>query len=147
MRTVFARLRLSAGLLIAAAGLVAVLGIVNANLTSVAERRRELGLLRAVGATRAQLARLILVEAALQGAAGAILGTALGWAATLGFLAVARSQLGLGAGVSGSAEAWLPLVVASLAGLALWPLLGAVAALAAARQAARLPVVEILAEA
>ncbi len=45
-------------------------------------RRREFGVLRAVGATRAQLLGLIAFEAALVGALGVILGTGLGyWAA------------------------------------------------------------------
>ena len=45
-------------------------------------RRREFGVLRAVGATRAQLLGLIAVEAALVGALGVALGTGLGyWAA------------------------------------------------------------------
>ena len=45
-------------------------------------RRREFGVLRAVGATRAQLLGLIAFEAALVGALGVLLGTGLGyWAA------------------------------------------------------------------
>ena len=45
-------------------------------------RRREFGVLRAVGATRAQLLGLIAVEAALVGGLGVVLGTGLGyWAA------------------------------------------------------------------
>jgi putative ABC transport system permease protein len=50
--------------------------------TAVAGRRRELGLLRAVGATPGQVRRVVLAEAALVGAAGAALGTVL--AAVLG---------------------------------------------------------------
>ncbi len=48
---------------------------------SLARRREELGVLRAVGATRAQVLRLVLAEAALLGAAGTAAGVPLGWLA------------------------------------------------------------------
>ncbi|ABS25976.1 FtsX-like permease family protein [Anaeromyxobacter sp. Fw109-5] len=48
---------------------------------SLARRREELGILRAVGATRAQVLRLVLAEAALLGAAGTAAGIPLGWLA------------------------------------------------------------------
>src|SRR5262249_25661085 len=48
-------------------GAVAALGVVTALLISVLQRRRELGLLRAVGATRAQVLGSVLAEAALLG--------------------------------------------------------------------------------
>jgi putative ABC transport system permease protein len=58
--------------------LVAGLGVVMALLISVLQRRRELGLLRAVGASQAQVLRSVLTEAALMGLLGALLGVALG---------------------------------------------------------------------
>ena len=48
---------------------------------SLARRREELGVLRAIGATRAQVLRLVLAEAALLGAAGTAVGIPLGWLA------------------------------------------------------------------
>jgi putative ABC transport system permease protein len=48
---------------------------------SLARRREELGVLRAVGATRGQVLGLVLAEAALLGAAGTAAGIPLGWAA------------------------------------------------------------------
>jgi putative ABC transport system permease protein len=54
---------------------------------SLARRREELGILRAVGATRAQVLRLVLGEAAALGLAGTALGIPLGWLA-------ARANLG-----------------------------------------------------
>jgi putative ABC transport system permease protein len=48
---------------------------------SLARRREELGVLRAVGATRGQVLALVLGEAALLGAAGTALGLPLGWLA------------------------------------------------------------------
>jgi putative ABC transport system permease protein len=147
LREVFHQARLSISLLIGITGLVAGLGVVNAMLASVAERRQEIGLLRAVGATRSQVSRLILAEAAMLGTIAALIGTALGWAVTLLFLSVARAYLGLtGEGVS-SLAAWLPLLVASAAGLALWPLLAMLGGLVPSFHAAGLPVVQALYEA
>jgi putative ABC transport system permease protein len=59
-------------------GVVAALGVVTALLISVLQRRRELGLLRAVGATRAQVLRSVLAEAALVGLCGTLFGLVLG---------------------------------------------------------------------
>lgn len=61
-------------------GLVALLGVVTSLTISVLERRRELGLLRAVGATRLQIMSSVLAEAMLMGLAGGTLGLAAGWA-------------------------------------------------------------------
>lgn len=59
-------------------GLVAMLGIIAALLISVMQRRRELALLRTVGATCGQVFRSVLAEAVLMGAAGALTGLLLG---------------------------------------------------------------------
>jgi putative ABC transport system permease protein len=59
-------------------GIVAVLGVVAALLISVLHRRRELGLLRAVGATRGQVMRSVLAEALLLCAMGTGLGVIAG---------------------------------------------------------------------
>jgi putative ABC transport system permease protein len=57
-----------------AIGIVASLGVVMALLISVLQRRRELGLLRAVGATQAQVLLTVLAEALLMGLFGTSLG-------------------------------------------------------------------------
>jgi putative ABC transport system permease protein len=57
--------------------LVAAVAILNVMLMSVRERRREIGVLRAVGVQRADVLRLILAEAALLGVAGAFVGALL----------------------------------------------------------------------
>jgi putative ABC transport system permease protein len=59
-------------------GLVAALGVVTALLISVLQRRRELGLLRAVGASQGQVLRSVLAEAALMGLIGAAIGVLYG---------------------------------------------------------------------
>ena len=144
LRQVFNHVRLSIGLLIGITGLVAGLGVVNAMLSSVAERRREIGLLRAVGATRFQIRQMILTEMALLGVTAALIGTVLGWGVTLLFIRVAPSYLGLAGGAAPSLVAWLPLVVASVVGMVLWPLLAMLGGLAPALHAARLPVIGAL---
>jgi putative ABC transport system permease protein len=57
---------------------VAALGVVMALLISVLQRRRELGLLRAVGATRGQVLSSVLAEAMMMGVLGTFLGIMLG---------------------------------------------------------------------
>jgi putative ABC transport system permease protein len=60
---------------------------------SLARRREELGILRAVGATRAQVLGLVLGEAALLGAAGTAIGVPLGWLAARANLAAVSGTL------------------------------------------------------
>lgn len=57
---------------------VAVLGIMNTLALSVFERTRKIGLLRAVGLRRRQLAAMITIEAVATAVFGAVLGTLLG---------------------------------------------------------------------
>jgi putative ABC transport system permease protein len=63
---------------IAVAVLVAILGIVNTLTVSIIDRRRELGVLKAVGGLAGQIRRTIWLEAISIGALGLILGFSLG---------------------------------------------------------------------
>jgi putative ABC transport system permease protein len=63
---------------IAVAVLVAILGIVNTLTVSISDRRRELGVLRAVGGMQGQIRRTIWIEALSIAALGLVLGFALG---------------------------------------------------------------------
>jgi putative ABC transport system permease protein len=63
---------------IAVAILVAVLGIVNTLTVSITDRRRELGVMQAVGGLRNQIRRTIWIEALSIGTIGLVLGTGLG---------------------------------------------------------------------
>jgi putative ABC transport system permease protein len=63
---------------IAVAVLVAILGIVNTLTVSITDRRRELGVLQAVGGLRNQIRGTIWLEALAVGTVGLILGLALG---------------------------------------------------------------------
>lgn len=61
-----------------AALLVALMGLLNTLLISVMERTREIGVLRAIGSTRRQIARMILVESLIQGGFGALVASVIG---------------------------------------------------------------------
>ncbi|HWR54343.1 MAG TPA: FtsX-like permease family protein [Bryobacteraceae bacterium] len=63
---------------VAVAVLVAVLGIVNTLMVSITDRRRELGVLQAVGAMRNQIRHTVWLEALAIGVVGLVLGFALG---------------------------------------------------------------------
>jgi putative ABC transport system permease protein len=63
---------------VAVAVLVAILGIVNTLTVSITDRRRELGVLQAVGALRGQVRRTIWIEALAIGRSGSCWGAALG---------------------------------------------------------------------
>src|SRR5260370_16176647 len=64
--------------LLALAIIIALLGIANTLALSVVERTRELGLLRAIGMRRGQLAPMIAAEPVIIAVIGAVLGIALG---------------------------------------------------------------------
>ncbi|HEY4688977.1 MAG TPA: FtsX-like permease family protein [Anaerolineae bacterium] len=58
--------------------LVAALGVINTMMMNVLERQREIGALRSIGMTRAQVMRMILAEAGAMGTAGAVFGIGFG---------------------------------------------------------------------
>jgi ABC-type antimicrobial peptide transport system permease subunit len=58
---------------------IAALGIANAMLAAVRERRREIGVLKAIGARDRDVRRIFLLEAATLGCVGGAIGTTAGW--------------------------------------------------------------------
>lgn len=58
--------------------LVCTVGIINAQLMSVTERFREIGVMKCLGALDSMILKLFLLEAAMQGLAGAVTGALLG---------------------------------------------------------------------
>jgi putative ABC transport system permease protein len=75
---------------------IATLGIVNTLITSVMERRREIGVLKALGASDPDVQKLFFVEAGVLGLLGGFLGVVFGWlighALTLGTNAYLKRQ-------------------------------------------------------
>ncbi|WP_408667865.1 ABC transporter permease [Jatrophihabitans sp.] len=108
--------------LLALAIVIAVLGIINTLALSVVERRREIGMLRAVGVLRPQLRRTIYLESMLIAVFGAIVGVALGLTFGSLFVHTLREQ-GLNHISVPVGQALLMLALAAVVGVlaALWP--------------------------
>jgi putative ABC transport system permease protein len=83
--------------------LIAVLGVINTLALSVYERTREIGLLRAVGSRRGQVAAMVVVESVLVAVIGGVLGLVIGTGIGGGAVAALRSQ--------GLTEFRVPIVV------------------------------------
>ena len=77
-----------------AALIMAAFIIFNTFRTLVAERRRDLAMLRAIGANRKTLMGMILIESLLQGIIGTAVGLLLGWLLTIGVLDLTRGFIG-----------------------------------------------------
>ena len=75
-------------------GLTAALGISSVLVVSVVQKRKEIGIMRAIGATRRQMLRVFLMQGALVGFAGALVGTALGMVLISVFSRILRSASG-----------------------------------------------------
>ncbi len=72
---------------------VAGVNIANAFLTLVTERRHEIGIMRAIGATRGDIARLFMAESLALGLAGGMVGNLIAFGAARSVNAVAQAYL------------------------------------------------------
>lgn len=115
--------------LLVLAVIIALLGITSTLALSVAERTRELGLLRAVGMYRGQLGLMIAAESVIIAVLGAVLGTLLGVALGAG-LAAAFTRAQQATVTIPAGQIVIYIAAAALAGL--------LAAIAPARRAARM---------
>ena len=111
---------------------VVVLGIASVLVVSVVQKRREIGILRAIGATRAEILRVFLLQGAIVGALGSALGVLLALLLIRAFVTFVRGADGLPLFNITLAPA-LALQVAGIATLC-----GVLAAIAPARRAAAL---------
>jgi putative ABC transport system permease protein len=117
--------------------LVGGVGVMNTMFTSVLERTKEIGVMKAVGAKNGHVMTIFLIESGLMGFVGGIVGTLLG----LGLSAVASSAIGRFFDIKLVVVASPLLIVITLLGSFG---LGAIAGLWPARRAAKLPPVDAL---
>lgn len=80
LRQFFAVLYAFLGIFGSLALMVASIGIVNTLVMAILERRREIGIMKAIGASDGDVKRLFFAEAGAMGILGGIVGVALGWA-------------------------------------------------------------------
>ncbi|MER5735454.1 FtsX-like permease family protein [Streptomyces sp. NPDC002262] len=113
--------------------LVGIFLIVNTFSMLVAQRTREIGLLRAIGAGRRQVNRSVLVEAVLLGLIGSVAGVAAGVGLAVGLMEL-MSSMGMELSTRDLTVAWTTPVV----GLALGVLVTVLAAYVPARRAGRI---------
>jgi len=123
------------GLFLGLAGvalLVGGIGVANTMIVAVLERRREIGLRRALGASRRDIRRQFLTEAVLLSLLGGVCGTVLGCVGCVGYAMVREWPLAMP----------VPAVVGGVAGALV---IGALAGLYPAVRASRLSPTEALA--
>ncbi|MEU5715486.1 FtsX-like permease family protein [Streptomyces sp. NPDC020403] len=112
--------------------LVGIFLIVNTFSMLVAQRTREIGLMRAIGSSRKQVNRSVLVEAVLLGIVGSVLGVGAGIGLAVGLMKLMGS-LGMELSVEDLTIAWTTPVV----GLALGVVVTVLAAYVPARRAGK----------
>lgn len=123
---------ISTGLIRGVVMVVVALGIASVLVVSVVQKRREIGILRAMGATRAQVLRIFLLQGAIVGALGSVLGVLLAVGLIRAFTTLVRGADGLPL-FAITLSAGLALQIAGIATLC-----GVLAAVAPARRAANL---------
>lgn len=114
--------------------ILSLVGVVNTLVLTVLERKRELGMLRAIGASRSQVRRMIRYESFITAMIGAVIGVVIGIA-----VAVAAVKALEGDGLVLSFPIAGIITVLILAGVA-----GVVAGIWPARRASRIEVMEAL---
>ncbi len=124
-------------------GIIAVLvggfTIANALSITVAQRSRELGLLRMVGASRGQVLRSVLVEAVALGVVASVLGIAAGYGLAAGITSL-FDAMGMGLPAGSMSLAGGTVVAAMLVGVVVTTLAGLIPAI----RATRVPPVAVL---
>jgi putative ABC transport system permease protein len=117
-----------------------LMGLVNTLTINVMERKREFGMVRAVGGDQGQVQRIVIAEALILGTLSAIVGIVVGLALSFGFVSVWKD---IGGGMNGGLYVIFPtagLITAFVGGFILTLLSSALPA----RHAARLDIIRAL---
>jgi putative ABC transport system permease protein len=138
--TITGTLNLFLGGIAAISLLVGAIGIANTMFTSVIERTRQIGTLKALGATNSDIMKLFVLESSLIGLAGGILGVSFGFIVS-GAISEIGMRSGFGPG-SGSLTVITPELI--VAAIAFSVIIGAISGFVPARMAANLQPVEAL---
>ncbi len=117
--------------------LIGIIGIVNTMMTSVTERRKEIGIMKAIGARNSHIFMQFLIEAGMLGMIGGIIGVLAG--AGIGYLGTLGINYFVGTETKPSIN--FMLILATLLGSFI---IGAIAGLIPAMKAARQNPVEVL---
>ena len=117
--------------------IVAALGVANLMIANVASRARQLAILRALGATKWQVTRMIIGEALVLGVLGSVIGVALGYHGAKGMSYLMKAIYGFEAPTTIPWD-WVGLGVAFTVGICL------IAGIIPARRAARTDIIESL---
>ncbi len=121
--------------------IVGGVGVMNTMFTSVLERTKDIGVMKAVGAKNRHVLAIFLTESGLIGLLGGAIGTALGLGLTAIFCWLINALAGLPSGVAFPFVASPTVIVTTLLGAFA---LGAVSGLWPALRGARMPVVDAL---
>jgi putative ABC transport system permease protein len=142
LRQFFAVLDLFLGIFGSLALTVASIGIINTLVMAILERRREIGIMKAIGATDQDVKGLFFAEAGVMGGFGGALGAALGWA--LGHIINGGTNLYLKRQHIPPAQIWFVPWWLITSAIIFAILVSLVSGLYPARRAARLDPVEAL---
>ncbi|MFH1256115.1 MAG: ABC transporter permease [Candidatus Diapherotrites archaeon] len=138
-------LTLFLGAIAAVSLMVGAVGVANSMFTSVLEKTREIGILKALGSTNGEILLLFIIESGLFGFVGGVIGVIIGGLVSAG-ISLAGISLGIAGAGGGPGSSLTTLVTPQLViiAIALSTVVGIVSGILPARAAAKLKPVESL---
>lgn len=122
--------------------LVGAVGVANSLFTSVLEKTRVIGILKALGSTNNEILRLFIIESGLFGLVGGIIGVMLGALISIGISAIGIVPMPMMRGAMGSTTLVTPQLV--IIAIALSTIIGVVSGIMPARAASKMKPVDAL---
>jgi len=120
--------------------LVAAIGITNTMIMSIYERTKEIGIIKVLGADIADIKRLFLLEAALIGLIGGVIGLALSYSVSWVLNTIVPDMMG---GMSGTGISYIPPILA-IGALVFSTVIGIVSGYSPARRAMNLSALDAI---